>query len=272
MSTPLVIVTATTNFERARRCIESWGRVPTVIVANSGRVPSVHETPTHCTILVHDDYLGTVPAFRIGTDFAIDRTDAAIVANLHDDLEIADPDWAAKVIAAFERNPATGLLGFGGAIGLGDADIYQKPYQPVQLARIGFRSNLVDAEVHGARSLLSERVACLDGFSQIGRRAFWDGDPRNNPVVVERPWTVLENLQVIHHAYDGMLGCLAARYGWEVRYLPIRCTHHGGQTAVGDPGYAVWAQTQAADGDRGLWEHAHAVWYDNFRDQLPLRV
>jgi GT2 family glycosyltransferase len=260
MSTPLVVVTATTNPDRARRCIESWGEVLTKIVGNGRGGP----------------YLGTVPAFRKGVDEVLAESDADIIACLHDDLEIADPDWAAKVIAAFDRNPATGLLGFGGAIGLGDADIYEKPYAPVQLARIGFRSNLVDAEVHGARSLLSERVACLDGFSQIGRREFWEGWHRTirtgEIVRVDPPWTVLQDLGLRHHIYDGALGCLAARHGWEVRYLPIRCTHHGGQTAVGDPGYAAWAKTQHTDGDQGFWVDGHWLVYEAFRDVLPIRV
>jgi hypothetical protein len=280
--TPLVVVTATTNPERAKRCVDSWGDVPLVIVVNGyapGAIAIDMPRAGGRQVLIQPQYLGTVPAFRMGVDYALGHTDAAIVANLHDDLEIHDPDWAAKVIAAFDRSPQTGLLGFGGAIGLGDADIYEKPYAPVQLARIGFRSNLVDAEVHGARSLLSERVAVLDGFSQIGRREFWEGHHRDaDPYFAtqvpqeNRPWAVLESLGLRHHIYDGALGCLAARYGWEVRYLPIRCTHHGGQTAVGDPGYAAWAQTQHADGDQGFWVDGHWLVYEAFRDVLPIRV
>ncbi|HEY9015251.1 MAG TPA: hypothetical protein VIM84_09335, partial [Gemmatimonadales bacterium] len=77
---------------------------------------------------------------------------------------------------------------------------------------------------------------------------------------------------VTHHFYDGMLGALAARLDWEVWFLPVRCRHFGGQTAVGDAGYAEWAKTQHPDGDQGFWQDAHRIGYDRFRDVLPLRV
>jgi len=175
------------------------------------------------------------------------------------------------------RHPNCGLAGFGGAIGLGDEQIYQKPYDPMQLARIGFRSNLIDAEKHGTRSLLPERVACLDGFSQIGTRQFWEGYRNQTRALVryslqDMPWTVLEELGFVHHFYDGALGCIAKRHGWEVWYLPVRGQHFGGQTAVGDPGYGDWAKTQIKDGDQGFWQAAHRIGYDAFKDVLPIRL
>jgi hypothetical protein len=261
----LVVVTATTDRARSAKCIESWGTVPVVIVDNGGTRP----------------YLGPVLAFRLGVDQALDQfPDAEIIACFHDDLEIHDPLWDAKVLRHFYRQPACGLAGFGGAIGLGCDNLYTVPYDPMQLARIGFRSNMSNAEAHGMRSLLTERVACLDGFSQIGRRAFWEGCRAAmgpwigvvGPAVQPRPFTYLDSLGVVHHFYDGMLGCLAARYGWETWYLPIACHHFGGQTAVGDRGYQAWAETQAAGGDQGFWKEAHRLGYDTFTDVLPLRV
>lgn len=271
----LAIVTATTQLARAAECLRSWG-------ATASSVPAL--------ITVHNGekggYLGSVPAFRQGVDRALLETDAEIIACFHDDFEILETDWDLKVLRAFAKTPRMGLAGFGGAIGLGSEDLYQTPYDPLQLARQGFRSNLVDAEQHGVRSLLAERVACLDGFSQIGRRQFWEGYPSSQtsststrqPTRVphglpgDRPWTYLEQLGVRHHLYDGLLGCLAARYGWETWYLPVRGKHYGGRTAVGDPGYQQWAQTQVADGDQGFWKEAHRIGYDAFRDVLPLRV
>lgn len=261
----IVVVTASTDLKRAEPCFKSWGAVQTIVIYNGGVEP----------------YLGTVPAFRLGVDKALLETDADIIACLHDDFVIHEPNWAERVIRHFERHPQCGLLGFGGAIGLGDTDIYQKPYQPVQLARIGFRSNLDDAEVHGMRSILPEPVACLDGFSQIGRRQFWQGMKANYPGNIItgidamqgfRPWTYLEQLGIVHHFYDGALGCLARRQGWETWYLPMRAKHLGGQTAVGDAGYQEWAKTQVEGGDHGFWERAHQKSYEAFRDVLPIRV
>ena len=281
----LCVVTATTDPERAKPCIRSWGGMPFVGVVN-GRPWDPKPKPEGeaegelvRSWLLSPEYMGTVPAFRLGVDYALDQTDAEIIACLHDDVEIHDPDWIAKTIRLFERHPACGLAGFGGAIGLGDSDIYQKPYSAIQLARIGFRSNLVDAEVHGMRSLLSEQVAAVDGFSVIGRREFFEGFGRPVPqgpgivgVKHKRPWTVMEDLKVYHHAYDGIVSCLAKRYGWETWFLPIACRHYGGATAVGDQGYQKWAAEQTPGGDQSFWQSAHKIWFDNFKAELPIRV
>lgn len=267
----LVVVTATTNYDRAKPCIDSWGDVPKVMVHNSPSTPWVSDRPQD-TVIESLQYLGTVPAFRAGVDYALDHTTADILACLHDDVQILDPLWASKVIRHFERHPACGLLGFSGAIGLGAADMYQKPYDPMSLARVGFRSNLVDAEVHGIRSLLSERVACGDGFSQIGRREFWEGIRRSSGREEDRPLTYLEEHGIIHHFYDGALGALAARLGWEVWYLPVSVRHFGGATAVGDAGYQRWAQDQIPGGDHGYWVQSHTRGYELFKDQLPIRL
>lgn len=285
----VVIVTASTKPNRAAKCFQSWGDIPKVIVLNG---PKAIEQPATWRVITtgivatveSEQYLGTVAAFKAGVDFALEKTEADVIACLHDDMEIQDPRWAEKVEKHFKETPASGLCGFGGALGLGSPDLYKIPYQPVQLARTNFRSNLVDAEVHGIRSLLSEQVACLDGFSQIGRREFWEGmvasraasgkyeDPPRLSKSLDRPWDVLNDLGVHHHAYDGMLGCLAFRAGWEVWYLPVRCRHYGGQTAVGDSGYQDWARTQTEGGDHGFWTQAHKIWYEEFKDCLPLRV
>ena len=249
----LGIVTATSNAERAAACFQSW--------AEHASGPLLLHVVTDG---LHGEYTGPVRAFAIGVEALLAYDPAVdVIACLHDDLRIDEDGWDAKVVRAFERHPEVGLLGFGGAIGLGAADIYRTPYDPMQLARVGFRSNLVDAEAHGSRSLLPEKVACLDGFSQIGRRAFYEQ---------VHPWRTLVDAGFIHHFYDGALGCLAKRAGWEVFYLPIRCQHFGGQTAVGDQAYHAWAARQINGGDRGFWEKSHRLGYDLFQDVLPLRV
>lgn len=265
----IAIVTATTNPERAQACIDSWGKLASgplfMVVIENG--------------MKDEPYLGPVPAFRQGVDVVLKTSNAEIIACFHDDLEIQEEGWDEKVRKAFERHPEVGLAGFGGAIGLGTEALYRDGYDPMQLARIGFRSNLVDAEAHGTRSLLPEPVVCLDGFSQIGRRAFYLGMTEKEARTMTttrhamvRPWTELVTLGFVHHFYDGALGCQARRAGWQVRYLPIRCRHYGGRTAVGDPGYQAWAAQEIDGGDRGFWEQAHRLGYESFKDVLPLRL
>lgn len=268
MTSPLAIVTATTDLHRAADCIASW-------LGNSVTEPKVY--PLVNGPGSEHDYLGSVPAFRRAVDRVLRETEAPIIACLHDDFRIDEVGWDEKVIRHFDRYSRCGLAGFGGAVGLGDIDLYQKPYDPMQLARVGFRSNLDDAESHGLRSLLSEPVACLDGFSQIGRRAFFEGYRFQGHALVrynqdDGPWQVLETLGFMHHFYDGALGCLAKRYGWQTWYLPVRGHHFGGRTAVGDQGYANWAKTQVSGGDQGFWEAAHRTGYESFRNELPIRL
>lgn len=284
----LGIVTATTDPVKAADCMASWKLYAvhdTVLLAVVNGYGSPHDPhdPPSCKLadvtLCEPNYLGTVPAFERGVDHLLGWEEPPdVIACLHDDFRIDAPGWDEKVLRHFERHPPCGLLGFGGAIGLGDADLYEKPYNPMQLARIGFRSNLDDAEAHGLRSMLPEKVACLDGFSQVGRKEFWDGyqytaaSRTRYKGVTDRPWTVLRELGFVHHFYDGALGALAKRYNWDTWYLPLRGHHFGGRTAVGDQGYATWAQSQTPGGDHGFWEAAHRLGYDHFRNELPIRV
>jgi hypothetical protein len=269
----MIVVTGCTDLTRplVKQCRASWGSVHAVIVGNGQGVEAKYTTDQGDSFLVTPNYLGTVPAFRQGVDYVLDNRSDEILCCLHDDLEILDPAWVSKVEQHFRRYPKCGLLGFGGAIGLGSDQIYKTPYDPMQLARIGFRSNLVDAENHGMRSLLAEQVACLDGFSLIGRRDFFLGLDRYGKKH-ERPWTYFEDQGLYHHAYDSLLGAYAKRLDWEVWYLPIRCKHYGGQTAVGDKGYQAWALTQIPEGDKGFWLQSHQRGYDLFQDVLPIRV
>lgn len=288
--TPLAIVTASTDLERARPCIESWIQhradpdpLPLFVILNGCPPPKPRQVEIlgqPVAWLATPQYLGSVPAFRKGVEAALHGS-YRVIACLHDDFEIAEDGWDRKVLKYFDRNPSLGLAGFGGAIGLGALDMYEKAYDPMSLARIGFRSDLDDAESHGLRSVLAERVACLDGFSQIGRRDFWAGQwtrekvaahPRGATRPAQPPWQQLEDLGFLHHFYDGALGCLAARNGWETWYIPVRGHHYGGRTAVGDPGYQEWAKTVDPKGDQGFWSAAHLIGYEEFRDVLPLRV
>jgi hypothetical protein len=262
----LAVVTASTDLVRAAPCLRSWMETattdPDLFVVVNGH--HEHGLTTHQefegTYIRFTRYLGTVRAFLEGTQAALE-SDADIIATFHDDLIINEPGWDDKTLEFFRRHPGAGLVGFGGAIGLADDDIGRKPFAPVQLARKGFRSNLVDAEVHGLRSTLAERVACLDAFSMIFRRDF-----------AATAWADMDRLGIVHHFQDGAAACLAARAGLDVWYLPVACQHLGGRTAVGDAGYQAWAKAQIDGGDQGFWQKSHEVAWQEFRNELPIRV
>jgi len=261
----LVVVTATTDPSRAAECLQSWldtahYQWELIVVANG-----VSKTAP---------FLGVVPAFAEGVRLAL-QTRADVIACLHDDLQIKEEGWDSLLLAHFQLQPRCGLAGFGGGRTLGAPDIYKIPYEPHQLARGTFVSNMEEAELHGGRVLVPQTVACLDGFSQIGRRAFWQNRPEgvlptagNATNLFQR----LADLGLMHHAYDAALGCYAKRLGWDAWMLPVHCHHYGGVTAVADQRYHEWADRQIIGGDEGFWEKAHMKVYDEFRDVLPFGV
>lgn len=300
----LAIVSATLDYPRMQDCFKSWIEHATqhlsiyLVAQGAGdrdweRIALVAGTSFygyHCREIV-----GVVPAFAIGVKRAL-YDGADVVACFHDDLEIDEDGWDEQIVRLFRTCPLAGLCGFGGATGLGDDDMYQTPFQPMQLARKRFGSNMRDAEVHGERWEAAQPVACLDGFSQVGLASFWRGGYRVTPTLndFQRMDELIDNVPsvtlfdqmtkwgVVHHFYDGMLGCFAKRLGYQTWYLPVRCHHYGGRTAVGDPRYQEWAQTHAplvkdqkgdlAAGDAAFWLRAHQIGYEQFRDVLPLRT
>jgi len=278
----LTIITATAGAAKSPECFQSWytrrsGPVAIVTIHQGSAVPYPQPCRSQDVSVTadFDDYLGPVPAFKLGVDLALQITDpSGIIACLHDDLLIEEDGWDQTVLAYFAQHPEVGLAGFGGGTGLGSDDIYQAPYDPMQLARQGFVSNMRDAEAHGRRSTVPVKVAALDGFSQVGRVAYWQGNATAKHLPATAPFDVLVHHGVIHHAYDSFLGAWAARLGWQVAMIPIACHHYGGQTAVADAGYQQWANehTHVENGDHSLWLTAHHAVYQLLRGVLPLRV
>lgn len=278
----LAIVTASTDLDRSCAIRTAWRvaagvQVQTYTVVNGHRGPATGwQSAPNGMYDYHPEILGVVPAFARGVAKALEDG-ADVIAALHDDLEIYEGNWGRQVVEWFEQHSKCGLLGFGGGRGLGAADIYQTPYNPMQLARQDFVSNMRDAEAHGRRVQVPTKVACLDGFSQVGRREYWLGryadKAKNRTQAFDQPilpW--MQSLGVVHHCYDSALGALAIRLGWEVWMLPIACHHLGGQTAVGDARYAEWAKQQGGDGDSTFWRQSHEIFYRELRDILPIRL
>jgi GT2 family glycosyltransferase len=183
--------------------------------------------------------------------------DGEIMAFIHSDVSIYERGWTKRVLAEFD-DPTVGVVGFGGALGMGDPDIYKRPYELVQLARFDYRSNTVDAEFHGERERGACDVATLDGFALIVRRELLD---KTGCFPVELPF----------HNYDNWLCLMAHRFGYRVRMVGVECQHHGGGHSIkGD-----W-QKQCVDefgiSDVEIHRRSHVYLYQNFREELPLRV
>lgn len=182
-----------------------------------------------------------------------------ILAYIHDDLEIHEKGWDKRVIAAFERDPKIGLVGFGGATALGGDEIYKAPYEIHQLGRRDFYSNMNGAEVHGHRTTEERPIVFTDGMSMIVRRSLLDA-------IGGWSWWPFE---LVHHAYDYGIACMARRHGYKAWLVPCAIHHIGGQTAM-MPVHQDMAKRYG--GDNVVHAAAHRFVYETFRDVYPLRL
>lgn len=186
-----------------------------------------------------------LPAYQL----AFEKLQSAdIIGYVHDDVIVHDPEWRARVLAEFADNEV-GIVGFGGAPGIGHPLMYQVPYNPLSMGRVGFRSNMRNAEQHGARFTGSCEVAVLDGFTLFIR------------------WQVLRALggwplgtPLGYFLYDNAICLLARRIGYKVRLVGVDCEHLGGKSTGLNPNLVA------------NWEEAHQYFYDQFKDQMPVMV
>jgi len=177
-------------------------------------------------------------------------SDQPIIAHLHDDLIIHEDGWDRRVLAEFE-NPKVGIVGFAGAPGHGHPDMYKQPYTPSSMGRVGFKSNLRNAEVHGARFTGSCEVAVIDGLAIFVRRELLDrcgGWPRK------------DSSPIGYFLYTEWLCCMAHRLGYTIRLVGVDCDHLGGKSTGLNPSMRV------------DFDAEHKWLYENMRDVLPWRV
>jgi hypothetical protein len=175
---------------------------------------------------------------------------------VHDDLIVHDPDWRARIDRLFE-NPNCVAAGFGGALALGNRDLYRKPYRLENLARIGYASNQDDAEIHGERFAGDRRVAVPEQFA-MAVRTEWLLNKGGWPVDLFR-----------HHFLDGWLACEAARDDKEIWMCGVSCLHLGGGTSAKPIAKAGWLAGGTLEEDH---QEAHRVLFSRYRDVLPVEI
>ncbi len=263
----MCIITAHAGAESLERATKSW----------VGEGYAWEPAPEECERIEIPDldlYIekgteGMLPAYQRGFERSAYYD---ILAYLHDDTIINDPGWVAKVMREFE-DPTVGLVGFGGATRHGDPFMYNKPYEYQQLARVGFASNMRDAENHGERFTGSRDVAVLDGFALIVRREvleksvteFLGEVPQDGShnLCKEIGWPIHSPIGYV--CYDYWLSCMTRRLGYRIRLVGVACDHLGGQTFV----------KLGMGRDEKHWKQyvdSHRYIYDEFKDVLPYEV
>ena len=187
----------------------------------------------------------------------LNECESDVICMVHDDVIVHDPDWHERVMDQFNK-PNTVAVGFGGATGLGNKDLYRKPFNIWNMARTGYASNQTDAEVHGERFTGSRRVATLDAFFLAVRSSF---------IVATGGWPTAN---LTHHCLDLWLACEAARQGKEVWMVGCSVSHLGGRSSA-QPIYkdAKWLQGHSLESDHVL---PHKWLFNNYRDVLPLEI
>jgi GT2 family glycosyltransferase len=179
-------------------------------------------------------------------EMAYRGTTEPILAYMHDDLVIHEPNWDLRVLREFD-DPTVGLVGFAGALGHGNPKMYEEPFKITNLVRRGFRSNMKDAERHGGRVSGEIDVSVLDGMALFVRRAVLDacgGWPLDKPVG--------------YFMYSEWLCCEVRRQGLRIRMVGVDVDHLGGKSSGTELPHS--------------YEEEHEYFYESNRDVLPAWV
>lgn len=193
------------------RCVQSWNR-PAILVPK----------------------MDILDAYQ----WAYENSNADILGYIHDDLLCEELGWRERVAAEFE-DARIGLVGFAGAPGFCHPSMCE--FNPHAMGRIGFRSNLVNAETHGARDAGSFNAVVLDGLALFVRRSALEK--------IEG-WPIGKD--VGYFMYAEWLCCALRRAGYGIRVTGVRVNHLGGRSTGLNPSLKV------------DWESEHKALWDEF--------
>jgi hypothetical protein len=183
---------------------------------------------------------------------------------LHDDVELAEDKnhfWDVATLEAFD-DPKIGLVGWGGATGLGHKDLYKVSYRLEDLARENYFSATTDWKEHGELLRAPREVAVLDGFALAFRREAYEE---------MGGWQKAIDLGLVFHAYDLWAALTMRRLGWKIMAVPVSCRHLGGRTST-TPEYQELLKSLGYQDDFEVHRRAHEIIFREFRDVLPVRV
>lgn len=180
-----------------------------------------------------------------------------VILYIHDDAFLKGAGWDTTTSTFFETHPECVLAGYSGAPGLGVDGLYSRSYDMMDLVRVGFVSNLPNAEAHGVRGHEPRRIVLTDGYSMALRRSFLD------TLGGWKWWPYAD------HNYEVGIGCEVARARKEAWYLPVETDHLSGWSALSAQGQEMYNRH---GGQIALQERSARYLYDHYRDVLPLRV
>lgn len=205
-----------------RRCVESWN---------------------HSFYLVHR--MNILDAYQKAFE---DVAGVDVIGYLHDDLICHESGWKQRILNEFAK-PDVAVVGFAGGYGHGHPEMRSIPFKLEAMGRVGFRSNMIDAEKHGARFTGACNAVILDGMAIFVRRSFLahiGGWPLNTPIG--------------YFQYCEWLCCMARRHRKRIRVVGVSVEHLGGKSTGVNPDLKVDIEAE----HRWMWEE--------FTDVLPMEV
>lgn len=191
--------------------------------------------------------IGLIPTMQQAYELC--RTE--VLAVFHNDVYIYESLWDKRVMNYFNRKPEIGMAGLFGA----------EEIHP-DAGRGGCWSNLLEAEIHGARLLVPYRkVAIFDAFSLIFRREMLETaggfDQRYH----------------YHHIFDKAISLTSLALGYQNIVVNAPCHHSSGITSC-SPQYQSWINQKIGVEHADTWTHDenHKIFKKIWGPVLPLKV
>ena len=194
-------------------------------------------------------------SYNLALDQARELDDLEALVLLHQDAELTDPEFCAKVRAAL-ADPEVAIAGCAGATGQRSIAWWEGA---VRWASFGHRYDELGG---GEIAALTWPTGINPSFAQTGEVDAIDG-----VLIAMSPWAVAnlrfdESLGGLLHGYDFDICCQARAAGRKVVTADLRVMHHHSKTLISDiedwvDAYVKIAekwQTEIAPADREEWQ------------------
>jgi len=264
-----VVIPIIDQFKMTRECMRSIEDNATypiefLIIDNGSKKRFTAKAASNVHVVRHNSNIGLLPALQEAYEINKKQKYGGILFYTHNDVFIHESGWDLRVFDVFDNYEKPGMVGFGGAQGIGAPGIYQTPYEKHHMARQHFMSNMINAEDHGWRKTGIEKIAVLDGFSIITKMETLDtigGFDLGYPM---------------HHMYDNDICLEAIHCGYKNYMLGISCEHRGGMTSTRTT-YMESAKKHIKEkygedvdnGDAAIHDKAHEYFYNKWREKAP---
>lgn len=214
---------------------------------------------------------GVLHTFKQGYEAAT----GDVIAFIHSDVLIHEPNWDLKMQAAFARDPKLGLAGLFGGKGLHPGGGRENCFSNMRGLKWGKCGCHDPAGLHHGK-ITTEITPCVmfDGVGLFFRKSVLKH-------LVEET-DAFAAWRAPHHFYDRILSLKVAAAGWRLAVLPLAFDHLCGATAGMSKVYKASALEWLTERghklkegqipDQAIYNVAEAQFFAEWSERLPLRV